>query len=242
MNENISDIENLVKLNRLAQTKIYNVGAEKSQVLAVDNVFDEIELLNNHARNFAKFEHRKANLYPGVQAQMFGEFGQVFLNYAQSLIEIHYPDLATLKCNPLAAFYSFVSSPAKQLSFRQTIPHYDHNSANSFAVMLYMAPGQFGGTGFFKQDGTLFETISSNRETEFLQSLKINRKKDTSDFQYCTGTGSGFTLIDSVNYQQNRMLIYPGNLLHSGLIHESRDVHDNVMHARLTANIFITYG
>lgn len=241
MNECISDINKLVTLSSFAQTEVRSVGAEKSKVIVVDNVFEEIKLLNNHTSRFAKFQARKANLYPGSQAQMFGEFGQVFLKYAQSLIETHYPITASLQCKPLAAFYSFVSTSEKELTHRQTIPHYDHNSNNSFAVMLYMAPGDFGGTGFFQQEGTLFETISTSRESEFLQQLDKNTETGDSSFRYCIGSGAGFTLTDSVNYQQNRMLIYPGNLLHSGLIDESRDIHINASKARITANLFITY-
>jgi hypothetical protein len=104
-----------------------------------------------------------------------------------------------------------------------------------------MAPGGFGGTGFFQQDGTSFETITTNREAEFLQYLKNNVEQSSSDLKYCVGSGSGFTLTDSVDYQQNRMLIYPGNLLHTGLIDESRDIRVDASEARLTANLFITY-
>ena len=241
MNESISDISNLVALSHSKQSKVLSVGAEQSTVVVADNIFEEINLLNNHASQFAEFQTRKANLYPGAQAQMFGEFGQVFLSYAQSLIKQYYPNTSALKCNPLAAFYSFVSTPEKELQFRQTIPHYDHNSENSFAVMLYMAPGEFGGTGFFQQDGSQFERITTQRQPDFLNCLEQNIDPDSTDFKYCNGDISGFTLTGSVNYKQNRMLIYPGNLLHSGLIDESRDIQKNANNARLTANLFITY-
>ncbi len=241
MSESASDISKHVALGNASQVGARKIGAEKAKVVVVDNVFDEINFLHDYTSRSAVFQTRKANAYPGAQARMIKDFGEVFLDYALALIANNYPETTSLQCKPLAAFFSYVSTPEKELEYRQTIPHYDHTSSNSFAVMLYMAPGDFSGTGFFKHDGTSFETISANREKEFWQYLEKHDNSDLSNPKYCVGNNAGFSMIDSVDYQQNRMLIYPGNLLHSGLIDESRDIHAETIDSRLTANLFLTY-
>ena len=49
-------------------------------------------------------------------------------------------------------------------------------------------------------------------------------------------------LIGEVEYRPNRMVIYPGNLLHSGLIQPDRDINDDPASGRLTANLFLYFG
>ncbi|MGY0650046.1 MAG: DUF6445 family protein, partial [Paraglaciecola chathamensis] len=59
--------------------------------------------------------------------------------------------------------------------------------------------------------------------------------------RYITESTEQFTLYDQVDYRPNRLVIYPGNLLHSGLIIPDRDISADPTEGRLTANIFIEF-
>jgi len=59
--------------------------------------------------------------------------------------------------------------------------------------------------------------------------------------QYITSSTDHYELIDEIEYAANRMVIYPGNLLHSGLISPERDINPDPSRGRLTANLFIDF-
>ncbi|MBW8881174.1 MAG: histone acetyltransferase, partial [Asticcacaulis sp.] len=56
---------------------------------------------------------------------------------------------------------------------------------------------------------------------------------------YHDGDRNGFIEIARVEGRFNRALIYPGNLLHSGLLPEGFNYSPNPRLGRLTGNIFI---
>lgn len=218
------------------------VGIEKTPIIIVDNMFKYIDKICESVRVNAKFNVQNGNIYPGLQAGMFRDFGETVLSYAKIAITGEYDGVSKLQCKPYAAFFSMVSSPGAALSFKQRIPHCDHNSPSSFAVMLYLAEGDFGGTAFFKHNKTQFETVDELRKACYateLESLEVN---SASEFKgYHSLESPHFTAIGSVPYRQNRLLIYPGNLLHSGLIKDERDVFTSPQQGRLAANLFLRY-
>ena len=58
---------------------------------------------------------------------------------------------------------------------------------------------------------------------------------------YQTGTNQQYELIDSIAYRANRLVIYPGNLLHSTLVDNTNDISANPEIGRLTANVFVEF-
>ena len=61
------------------------------------------------------------------------------------------------------------------------------------------------------------------------------------DAGYIQASTDHYELIEEIEYQQNRLIVYPGNLLHSGLIQAGRDVSWDPSVGRLTANLFIDF-
>ena len=48
-------------------------------------------------------------------------------------------------------------------------------------------------------------------------------------------------LYHRIDYRPNRLVVYPGCLLHSGLVNPVIDVDSNPRTGRLTANIFVDF-
>ena len=60
--------------------------------------------------------------------------------------------------------------------------------------------------------------------------------------KYINASDDQFELIDKIDHRPNRMAVYPGNLLHSGLIVPERDISGDPAKGRLTANMFIYFA
>ena len=59
--------------------------------------------------------------------------------------------------------------------------------------------------------------------------------------KYIDSSNQQFEKIGEIPYVQNRMAMYPGNLLHSGTINPELDIDANPVTGRLTANIFLNF-
>jgi len=55
-------------------------------------------------------------------------------------------------------FYSLVTTPADKLNMVQRIPHVDGGNDKKLALLHYLCGQDFGGTAFYKQLKTGFET------------------------------------------------------------------------------------
>ncbi|MCW8125914.1 DUF6445 family protein [Microbulbifer halophilus] len=135
-----------------------------------------------------------------------------------------------------------VSAP-ESLSDLQRIPHFDTSSPYFFALLLYLNPGPRGGTGFFRHRSTGFERVSEERtETYFSSTDQFLREQGGPSAGYVTESRDGFELYHRIDYQQHRLSIYPGSLLHSILVDTETDIDPDPRSGRLTANLFFEFS
>jgi hypothetical protein len=119
----------------------------------------------------------------------------------------------------------------------QRIPHFDSSNANQWAVLHYSCDAQFGGTGFFKHKRSGYERISPANQKSYFRMLEDDASiSGVPDAAYLKGTNNLFEMLFKVDTKPNRVVIYPSNLLHSGLIQQWRLVESS--QDRLTANTF----
>lgn len=138
--------------------------------------------------------------------------------------------------------YSLVATPEHELGILQTMPHCDTALPYFFAVLLYLNPGNYGGTNFYRHNPTGFERVTAERFPYYMDAAKeyLNQHGMPSR-EYYKATDGHFSVIGSVEYKPNRLIVYPGNLLHSGSINPLRDIDASPQPGRLTANIFVDY-
>ena len=148
----------------------------------------------------------------------------------------------TLQLTTDAAVFSLITLDEDSLTLNQSIPHFDSTNINHFAVMHYLNDGDFNGTGFYRHKPTGFENITPDR-LELLDKSVVNFFNTVAfPFQaYFNVSDNHFELIGGVDYKPNRLVIYPGTLLHSALVDPKKDVIDNVKTGRLTANVFVNF-
>ena len=139
------------------------------------------------------------------------------------------------------SLFGIVSNPADTLDATQSRPHYDHALPCSFAVLHYVNPGQFGGTGFFRHVPSGFELITSDNQKDYHRSVYGFLSEHGLPQGYDMTQQDHYKLLDAVDYHTNRLLIYPSGLLHSGLINPPEDLSPDPALGRLTSSIFINF-
>ena len=153
----------------------------------------------------------------------------------------HYAVPRDLRINVISAFSELYRTPLTRWMPPQSRPHYDHALPRSFAVLHYVNPGQFGGTGFFRHVPSGFELITSDNQKTITVLLMGFCQEQGLPQGYDMTQQDHYTLLDAVDYAPNRLLIYPSGLLHSGLIKVPADLNPDPSQGRLTSSIFINF-
>jgi hypothetical protein len=150
------------------------------------------------------------------------------------------PDSLGLKT--VNTVYSLISTPKDELSLAQCVPHFDSNDPFYLAILHYLNPGDFCDTGLFRHKPTGFEKITEPRLDEFIQSSRTFIETHGKPPQkYINSSDDHYELYDRIKYRPNRLVAYPGCLLHSGLVDPGRDINPDPGTGRLTANIFVDF-
>ncbi len=139
-----------------------------------------------------------------------------------------------------ASTFSLVTLTEEELAPLQRIPHYDHASGEVIAVMHYLLGPETGGTAFYRHRRTGFETITPQREATYNAGLaQDEREHGMPPARYCHGDTDWFELIDEVEAMPDRLVLYRGRQLHSGVIPDPTLLSDDPVRGRLTVNMFL---
>ncbi len=211
-------------------------------MVVADRVLDNCGELEQYAAQHCEFHSVASDSYPGVKASAPEELSQTLLDTVMPELRSAYqiPDYLHPHC--IEQSFSLVATPPEELHTLQRLPHFDSNQPRFFALLLYMSKRVFGGTGFFRHRPTGFERITSARLPTYIRSAQsFMREHGPPESRYVDGSDEHFEMIESVDHKRNRLLVYPGNLLHSGLIDPERDLDDSPETGRLTANVFVEF-
>ncbi|TNE40315.1 MAG: hypothetical protein EP347_03745 [Alphaproteobacteria bacterium] len=227
---------------RAINCEVIEVGDSRTKVLIIDDVFPEIDRVRNRITSEATFNAAQT-YYPGMTARAFMPYGKAILGLADRAVRHFYGIPDDYKRQPRRAFYSYTTTPPQDLSPEQREPHFDFPALEAFAALHYIAEGDFGGTGFFRHKPTGIERITPDNLDAF-QAARTAHLNEVGPPPpgYINGSTDQFKLIGQADYKPNRLVIYPGSLLHSGLIDPARDLPKDSSVQRLTGNIFFAYN
>lgn len=139
-----------------------------------------------------------------------------------------------------ASTFSLVTLAEAQLAPLQRIPHYDHAGGEVVAVMHYLMGQESGGTAFYRHRRTGFETITPAREQAYNAALaQDERAHGMPPPRYFHGNSDWFEQIDEVEARPDRLVLYRGRQLHSGVIPDASRLSADPRHGRLTINMFL---
>jgi hypothetical protein len=234
--------ETSILVNRNIKPKIIKIGAEQTPVIIIDDfAMDNTEIIH-YACSIAEFADDEATYYPGIRSPLPQNYVITALQAVyRGICEVYKVPLQ-LNLVPLDQNYSLLTTPESELKFLQLMPHFDTSKSYHFAVLHYLNPNSHGGTGFFRHIPTGYERISDDRIDHYISSAKaFVAKQGQPKQQYVTGSDQHFELYQQIEYKPNRLLIYPGNLLHSTIVNTEKDIDASPVSGRLTANIFIDF-
>lgn len=226
----------------LMTMQILTVGSEQTRVVVIDNLVQDPDGLVGEAAHMAPFPPVEGNFYPGVRRVITPDDGLAF-DYAQAIFRTAAPLIGRTygvgELELIEAGFSLVTTPAEALHARQSRPHVDAYDAGYFAILHYLSRRPSGGTGFYRHVRTGFETLLPDRVAAYDAGRARDEKIFGAPAGYVSGDSEGFTQVAKVDARFNRAAIYPGNLLHSGLLPNGFDFSPDPRFGRLTANFLL---
>ena len=221
--------------------EIRKVGNERTPVILIDNLLEDTrELIDAACRQ--DFQHTAEWGYPGVRCSLPDTYRETVLDKLIPLIRETYSVPESCSFKTIHSLFSLVAQPPETLSLLQRMPHYDTTREFYFASVHYLNPGTHGGTGIFRHKPTGYERLSPERYPLFVAAAKKHvAAHGEPPPAYINGSTDHFELVEAFEYRPNRMVIYPGNILHSGMIEPARDISMDPVSGRLTANLFIDF-
>lgn len=231
-----------IQINPKASLTVQHVGEEKTPVIIIDDFALDTGDIINYACRSVEYGPDGTSAYPGVRGTLPRSYVRTVLNTVYRLLFQVYCVPDTLGLKTVNTVYSLISTPVDELTLAQCVPHFDSNDPFYLAVLHYLSPGDFCDTGLFRHKPTGFEIVTKPRFDEFMQSSKafIGTHGEPPQ-KYIDSSTDQFELYDRIEYKANRLVAYPGCLLHSGLVDPERDINPDPGTGRLTANIFVDF-
>lgn len=138
-------------------------------------------------------------------------------------------------------FLSLVTTPPEALTRIQRLPHVDGLEPERIAILVYLAGADKGGTAFFRQRSTGFETVDAGRLAEFEAALdSALAEHGDPPAGYLQGDNALYELIARYEARPNRALIYRGHSLHSAAIAPGAELPEDGATGRLTLNALLS--
>ncbi|MBO9624316.1 MAG: hypothetical protein J7500_16525 [Sphingomonas sp.] len=217
--------------------QLLHFGESRHPVVVIDGFTGDVPGWRDLAAAMAPFPLNRGTYYPGVRRSIH-EADETAFARVQTLLERAAPyigggfDLSGFDL--IDASFSMVTSSPEGLGPPQRVPHFDSTSAEHLALLLYLSDTP--GTAFYRQRATGIERVTEENLPRFIDAAKAASMEMQG---YICGSTPAFEQIGAVAGIVDRLAIYPGSLLHSGIIPADMEFSANPRHGRLTLNLFV---
>lgn len=222
--------------------EIHHFGNEQNQLVVIDDFLPNVERYIDMAAALAPFPPEEASGYPGSRHQLTPD--QPASQYVLAALQTAAPVInRAFEANGFSvveASFAMVTKRPSELRPLQRIPHRDSTDPNFLATLHHLHRLADTGTGFYRHRRTGFERMSEARRQAFDEAFAL----DTAEFgppedAFFGDSDRRYEKIYEAPAKFNRMLIYRGSLLHSGLIPDDFAFDPNPRTGRLTGTIFL---
>ncbi|WP_077338495.1 DUF6445 family protein [Pseudocolwellia agarivorans] len=232
----------MIKINRHATLNVEYIGQDKTPVIIIDNYAENLDELADSVVGNGQFKPDEITNYPGIRSVIPKA---LVVGYLKPLMEVLYRVYKLsnhLQPTPKDNYFSLITKQPHEISAMQSWPHFDTPNPNLIAVIHYLNKGDHGGTGFFKNNKSGLERIDASTKDYFYRCADdYFNSLNTNTFHYCGEQHSEFTCYKKIAYKPNRLIIFPGQLLHSTLVNTVTDINGDPATGRLTANLFVEF-
>lgn len=219
----------------LSNSRQFSIGEDETTLVEVSDFFDAPESVRSAAAE-QRFAHINPH-YPGIRAEVEASLLSHLCDGVSQLAVSH------LKLPHREwkgqAWYSIVTQAPERLTPIQRLPHFDGFDEDQLAVMIYLNHTAHGGTGFYRHLSSGFERITEARYPAYKDSLESGvRTAGLPPAVYPSDGAPHFEKIYESDAAYNSFILYPGTLLHSGVIRNDVFLPSEPEHGRLTINGF----
>lgn len=218
------------------QLRVEWIGNERNPVVVIDNFAPDPQAMRAVASDL-DFVAMSDQYYPGTRAvapaQYFETVGPILNNALREFYGCRRMELQKV-------YYSLSMTPLIDLTPEQRMPHYDTLFENYYAAVHFLCPPEFGGTAFFRQRSTGFETVNHMRHPYYRAALDAEMVEHGLPAPaYADSDSRIFDHLATIEARDNRVVIFRGNTLHTGAVSNTLVLPDNPLIGRLTVVSFL---
>jgi Family of unknown function (DUF6445) len=219
-----------------ASIRVERQGREAQPVIVIDDMLAAPERWRELAERLRY--GRIGPHYPGLRAVVPFEAAAALRE------ELAGPIGETFELEPvppvLETYFSIVSTPPEALAPIQRLPHFDGLEPERIAILIFLSGAEQGGTAFYRQRSTGFETVDALRFAAFEAALKAGvAEHGLPTPAYIAGDTPLYERIAGYEARTNRCLIYRGHSLHCAAIPPSAELPADPVRGRLSLNSFL---
>jgi hypothetical protein len=219
-----------------------NIGGQS--IVFVDNFLQDPQVLVEAACQ-SRFEPSATRAeqkgYPGLRAAAPAAYTQTLTELLDPLIKVNFqvPEQLDIKVG-LSAF-SLTTTRPDELGPLQRTPHFDASTPHCMAALLYLCDKTHGGTGFYRHNATGCQRITAENREHYLDVYHQEVNRRVPPARYFDRSDEQFTFLGMIPARFNRLVVYPGSLLHSACINPAGSLSNDPRQGRLTVNTFYDF-
>jgi hypothetical protein len=221
--------------------ELRRIGHSQSPVVVIDEFSGELDRILEVADSLAPYP-ADANLYPGVRRviiQADEEADAYVVESCERAGQFIAGAFDMESFDLLEANFSIVTTQPSALSPPQRAPHFDTTDPNHIALLHYLRVPGGSGTAFYRQRSTGIERVTEANFGQFVRTAKGDGERLSPGSGYIHDSDDFFEQIGAVEAIPDRLVIYQGSLLHSGIIPPNMTFSADPREGRLTANLFV---
>lgn len=221
--------------------QLLRLGNSQSPVVVIDEFSGSLEQILDIAIGLAPYPAH-SNYYPGVRRVIRPE-DQAANSYVEDICQRAAQFIGgafdVQRFNLLEASFSIVTKQPGDLAAPQRAPHFDTTDEKHLALLHYLRVPPGSGTAFYRQRATGIERVTESNVSRFVATARADAAKLPPTSGYIQGSDEFFEEIGAVEGVPDRLVIYQGSLLHSGIIPPGMTLSADPTQGRLTANLFV---
>jgi hypothetical protein len=219
--------------------ELRRIGTLQSPVVVIDGFSGEAAAIVEIAAALAPFPTPRSPYYPGLRRSIGASDGPAW-DYVVRTLQAAAPFVGggfdADSFDLIEASFSMVTARPQTLAPAQRAPHFDSPDPDDLAILHYLGGVTGSGTAFYRQRSTGIERVDAGNLDAFVAAA---RRESAALTGYTGASNPFFEQLAVVEAAPDRLAIYQGSLLHSGIIPADMSFSPDPRVGRLTANFFL---